>query len=79
MVLRFKIGADIRSWTEFEVKDPTPEEIEILSREDETSVALAAELDKAERLIDGGIEYDDNPDLFADYAEPAVLDVEVIE
>lgn len=79
MSVRFKLGADIRSWTEFEVKDATPEEIEILSGDDDAAVALAAALDAADRLIDHGIDYDDNPDLFAEYATPAIIDFEVTD
>jgi hypothetical protein len=78
MTVRFKVGADIRAWTEFELADATPEEIATLLTEDEDAVALVRALYEAEsdRLIELGTEYDDNPDLLADYAHPAVLDVE---
>jgi hypothetical protein len=79
MTTRFKLGTDVRAWVEFEVTDATPEEIEVLSREDDESTALAAALDAAGRLVKGDVEYDDGPAYFADYATPAVLDFEVIE
>jgi hypothetical protein len=79
VTVRFKIGADIRSWTSYEVDDLTPEELDILSRESDESVALVQRLEEAKRLTWLDMEYDDNPDIFADYASPAVIDVEVDE
>lgn len=78
MATRFKIGADIRSWTEFELKDATPEEIAVLELENDDSTALVKALYDSDspRLIELDTEYDDNPDLMADYASPAILDFE---
>lgn len=78
--LRFKIGADVRTWTEFEIIDPTPEEIALISLEDDEAVAHLRALYEGEspRLVQHDREVDDDPDLFADYASPAILDVEEV-
>ncbi|QIQ63675.1 hypothetical protein SEA_NIKE_95 [Microbacterium phage Nike] len=47
-----EIGYDVRHWVTFEIKDATPEEIEILENDDEESIELAAAMWKARRLTE---------------------------
>jgi hypothetical protein len=76
--VEFILGADIRSWTRFTVVDATDEEADILgSLNTEAAVALAKTLDEADRLVWEDMDYDDNPDLFADYASPDVIECKV--
>ena len=76
--VNFILGSNIRWWTVYSVADCTDEEAETLRQPDSAeAVALARKLDEAGRLDVVSESHDEGPDLFADYAEPNVFDVEV--
>jgi hypothetical protein len=70
------IGHDVRTWTHYEVKDATPEEIEILSGEDDAALELARKLDAEERLVEVDEHSDDAHDPLGEFSHPAVVDVQ---
>lgn len=78
MPIRFKLGADVRHWIEYELADATELELEVLEQENDESVELARALLHEGRLVEHGDERDDHPDYFTDSADTAVLDVEVV-
>lgn len=59
-----EIGYDVRHWVTFEIKDATPEELEILENDDEASIELAAAMWKAKRLKEVDEHEEDGADYF---------------
>jgi hypothetical protein len=75
--VKLTLGADVRHWLSFEVKDATEEEIAVLIGPEDAALALASKLDKDERLIYEEQNVDDFPDYFDEGSHPAILDVTV--
>jgi hypothetical protein len=67
-----QLGHNLRAWSTFTVKDPTPEEIATLQEEDDESVALLKKLDADGRLHLESVDYEENPELFAEHADPSI-------
>lgn len=68
------LGADIRRWITYELKDLTAEEAEVLSHDEgEGTIELLHELVEQGRAVESHYHDDDNPDLFAGFANPAVF------
>lgn len=72
-----QVGYNLRSWVSYEVKDATPEEVEILLRDDEAAIALGAELDEAGRLIEQSTDHDDNPEIWSSAVDASIIDVTI--
>lgn len=66
-------GYDKRCWVTWQVKDATPEEIEILDGNEDDALELVRQLDAADRLEYVSENQDDNPDYFSEYASPGVI------
>jgi len=71
------VGYNHRAWATFTVKDATAEEIESLPEDGEQLVTILQEWDAADRLEYESTQFDDNPEFFADYVEPALVDSHV--
>lgn len=71
------VGYNHRAWATFWVKDATAEEIESLPEDGEELVTILQEWDAAGRLDHEGTQFDDNPEFFVDYVEPALVGSEV--
>jgi len=70
------IGYDRRCWATFQVADPTPEEIAVLSQTDtDEALELARTLEAADRLSWVDEQADQNPDYWSEYAHPAVIEL----
>lgn len=74
------IGADVRHWITYEVKDATPEEIAILERgwwnEDSEAIPLLREMRDAGRLERFGEDSDSYADHFSAESNSAITAVE---
>lgn len=72
------IGADVRHWITFEVKDVTPEEVSILERGDEDPEALDLlnEMRDANRLWWLEEQSDDDANYFSTASQPSIITVE---
>ena len=68
------LGSDIRRWTTYTITDLTEQEAATLANNFETAaVELLRQLVRDERAVESHYSDDDNPDLFAEYASPAVI------
>jgi hypothetical protein len=77
VTVTIQVGYNLRSWVSYEVKDATPEEIEILRGDDDAALALGMELDEAGRLIEQSTDHDDNPEIFTEAVDASIIDVTV--
>ncbi|QUE25389.1 hypothetical protein SEA_FIZZLES_95 [Microbacterium phage Fizzles] len=64
MTARVEVGYDVRHWATFEIKDPTPEEIETIDNDDEESIELLRNMERDGRLTFIEDHKEDNPDYF---------------
>jgi hypothetical protein len=79
VTVTIQVGYNLRSWVSYEVKDATPEEIEILRGDDDAALALGMELDEAGRLIEQSTDHDDNPEIFTEAVDASIIDVTVTD
>jgi hypothetical protein len=68
------IGYDTRTWTTFDVKDATPEEVEILAEQSEESVKLAQKLEADGRLAEINTQEEAGVDKFESHRDPQVVE-----
>jgi hypothetical protein len=72
------IGADVRHWITYKIKDVTPEELEILERgdDDPDALDLLREMEDADRLVYVWERSDDYANHFSAESGPSIIAVD---
>jgi hypothetical protein len=71
------VGTNVRTWITYDVADATPEEVAVLSNLDSPeALALAIDLDNAGRLTEINCQYEDNPSVWTEEDQPAVIEID---
>lgn len=71
------VGYNHRAWATFWVKDATAEEIETLPEDGDQLITILRGWEAAGRLEHESTEFDDSPEIFADYVETALVDSDI--
>jgi hypothetical protein len=73
--INVELGANIRSWTTFTIKDATEEEIATLARMDTAAVGLLQRLEHTGRAEVTDTTYEDAPPVFDTVAAPDIIGI----